>query len=145
MRALQSLIIQLRVSPPFERPHVEGLLAQVSFQRMPSTVEAQIRARPYHSMDWLEVEPGNELKLVQPVPVDPSRAQGLLSRVAEISLPLLSPSLLGIHETSYQLKLFSGASGCEFNWWHTPPTEWRVLEEIVSEIESIAGEALRGA
>jgi hypothetical protein len=96
-------------------------------------------------MDWMEVEPGSELNLVQPRPVDPNRADALFQRLQKLNLPLVSNTLLGIHETSFQFKVFSGASFCEFNWWHTLPSEWRSLEEAVSEVQAIAEEALRVA
>lgn len=96
-------------------------------------------------MDWMESEPEAELKDIRPCSISSSRAQALLGRILEIKLPLISPSMFGIHETAYRLRVFSGATHCEFNWSHKVPAEWQALEDVVREIQSMADEVFRAA
>lgn len=136
---MQSFIVELRVSPPAERPHLQGVLVQITIRHSAGAIGAEVRARPCQAMDWMEPERESGLIGQEPHPVESMQARALLGRILTISLPLISPSTPGIHETAYRLRVFSGASFCEFNWWHKLPAEWQALEGIVTEIQAIAG------
>jgi hypothetical protein len=142
---MASTIVELTVTPPFERPHVHGVIALLHIANGPTSQKAEIRVRRYQAMDWMELEPGSELKNEMPHPVSANRAQAVLDEILEARLSLNSTSTLGIHETSFRLRVFSGAGFCEFNWWHEAPPEWKVLENIVREIRLMAEEVLNAA
>lgn len=142
---MQSAIIELKVSPPFERPHLQGVLAKLSIVSDSSSIKAEIQARPYQAMGWMEFEPGAEFKGIKPHLVSSDCAQAVLDNVLKIRVPLMSSSLPGIHETSFRLRAFSGASFCEFSWWHEVPAEWQPLEDVVREIQAMANEVLSAA
>ncbi|WP_374349117.1 hypothetical protein [Chitinimonas sp.] len=136
------MMLQLTITPPLEHPHVRGLIAELSIANGAPSSTATIRARPYHAMDWMLPEAGSELKDVRPRDVCPTRAQALFAQVCEARLPLISSSQPGIHETSFCLRVFSAGSFCEYNWRRVAPSEWKDLDDIVSEIQSIAEEQL---
>jgi hypothetical protein len=139
---MSSTMVELRVCPPLERPHIVGVLARLTIPHPPTTACAEIQAHQYQALDWMEHEPEATLRSVEPRKVDAERAQAILMQVTAVRTPLVASSELGIHETSYRLRVWRGASFCEFNWWRELPREWQSLAPIVSGIEEIASEVL---
>lgn len=98
---MSSTMVELRVCPPLERPHIVGVLARLTIPHPPTTACAEIRAHQYQALDWMEHEPEATLRSVEPRKVDAERAQAILMQVTAVRTPLVASSELGIHETSY--------------------------------------------
>jgi hypothetical protein len=140
---MSATIVELRVTPPFERPHVQGVLVRLSIPDEFTGAIPEIRARRYQAMDWMEHEPEAEFVNTQPRSLSVEHAKAILARVHGAMMPLMHEARAwGIHETAYRLRVSSGASSCEFNWYSELPAEWNALAAVVQEIEARAEEAL---
>lgn len=125
-----------------ERPHHQGLIAQLIIPNGSSGERASIRAQRFHGPVWMEFEPGSELKDARVYAVDFQRAQAVLDRVLNANLSLISSGESGCHPTTYRVKIFQGTSSCEFSWCEEVPPEWLPVADIVREIQSISDEVL---
>lgn len=138
---MQSTVIELRVSPPFERPHIQGVLARLLVPHDPTSQEAKIYARPYQAMDWMEFEPGTELKDIKPRSVSSAHAHALIKLLRGVLLPpLVSSGAFGIHETTFRLRVSSSVNSSEYNWSSEPPPEWQVLGDVARQVQEMAQE-----
>jgi hypothetical protein len=125
-----------------ERPHHQGLIAQLTIPNGSSGERALIRAQRFHGPVWMEFEPGSELKDARDYAVDFQRVQAVLDRMLNAKLSLISSGDSGFHPTTYRVRIFKGTSSCEFSWCEEVPPEWLPLAEIVREIQSISDEVL---
>ena len=138
---MTSTILELRVTPPWERD-IQGVLARLTIPHAFDSKKPSICTRRYQSMDWMEHAPATEWESAKTFPVEPERARELLTKVLAVNVPLTTPSLSGIHVTAYHLKIFSVASCCEFHWYNEPPSQWRCLFEIAEGVRALADEVL---
>lgn len=75
-------IIELRITPPFERATELGVLARLTIPHGWNFALPTIAARRRHAMDWMEQDPAAEWESVKESTVDPGRAQSLLAKAA---------------------------------------------------------------
>lgn len=139
---IQAFIVELSVEPPMERPHHQGLIARLTISNNGPCEHASIRAKRFRGPMWMEFEPGTELKDAEACTVDSERARTVLDRVLNAKLSLISSSRSCFHPTTYKVKIFQGASSCEFSWWDELPSDWLPLADIVHEIENLSNEVL---
>lgn len=139
---MASTIIELRVTPPWERPDEHGVLARLTIPHASGSKEPSVSARRYQAMDWMEQDPAKEWEGTTTCSVETARAQELLTKVRAVSVALAAHSALGLHETAYRLTIHSGATSCEFSWCGGAAPEWYLLSEIADDVRALAEEKL---
>lgn len=133
---MRSWIIELSVTPPFERFNQRGVLAHLEISEGSSQGQARLWARSWHGMSWMEEEPPISARVGDPVQIDWVLAKSLLDRATAARPAVVPHGNFGLHWTAYRLKISTGLNSCEFAWADEPPVEWDVLGEVARTLES---------
>jgi hypothetical protein len=132
-------IIELSVTPPFERINQNGLLVHLEVADDNADRQARLWARSWHGMSWMEEVPLLGGRVGNPVQLNWDDAKSLLIKARSAHVVPVCSGTYGLHSTEYRLKISSGLNVCEFAWANQPPSEWAILGEVAKTLEMWGG------
>ncbi|MYN04734.1 hypothetical protein GTP41_21810 [Pseudoduganella sp. DS3] len=137
---MKTWIVNLTVSPPFERAHQWGMYLRLELNDS-SGSHARLWSRRFQGMDWMQEPPLSELRIGNPILLSDQLSQSILETLAQAKLQFAPlEKVASIHPTSYQLQIESGSHSCQFNWFDALPREWYDLSELVRILEALGRE-----
>lgn len=130
-------IVQLVVTPPFERPHQQGFIVHVEIAEEASEIRsARLWRRDHQGMDWMQEAPIHDIQQGTPEELPLPVATAILESVRSPSVCVAAKGDFGyIHPTSFQLTIRSGWNACSIGWFHELPQEWTQLQPAVQALE----------
>ena len=64
--------------------------------------------------------------------------EAFIAKVRTLKLPVFPPDNFGFDGTTYYVWISNGRNEVMYSWWLDCPTDWAVLNELISEVQHLA-------